>query len=148
MNGLRAFFLVCRSCRNVIDYAHVLATGEREAEEVVWRDETGTYAMNRTGFELRGFARSEIDTVRELADLIESAPAPVLGIAPRAEEEHALVYGPNLPAELRRKAEIMLEHWGEYNELFPPPSRKLARPERVTGRETRDASREEDNDPR
>ncbi len=127
--SLRAFFLVCRSCRNIIDYAHTLATAGTCDEEVTWRDESGRYGMNRTGFELRGFARSEMDTARELADLIEQAPAPVLAMTARVEDEHALVFGPHLPAELRRKAQIMQEHMGEYNELYPPPNRKLARGE-------------------
>lgn len=119
---LRAAACLFTTCRNFIQYEEALAQMEPEAEEVTWRDHTGTYTINRGGVELRAIARSEVDNVYELAKLIEQSPRPVLAMVTDPAEEDSFVYGPNVAAQLRRKAEIMLDRWEDYNELYPSPA--------------------------
>jgi hypothetical protein len=118
---LRALACGYTTCRNFIQYEEALAQMAPDEQEVVWRDHTGTYTINRGGVELRTIARSEVDNVYELARLIDQAPEPVVAMASDPAEEDSFVYGPNLAAELRRKAEIMLDRWEDYNELYPAP---------------------------
>jgi hypothetical protein len=118
---LRALACGYTTCRNFIQYEEALAQMAPDAEEPTWRDHTGTYVINRGGVELRAIARSEVDNAYELARLVEEAPEPVLAMVSDPAEEDSFVYGPNLAAELRRKAEIMLDRWEDYNELYPAP---------------------------
>lgn len=118
---LKALACLFTTCRNFIQYEEQLARRGPEEMEVVWRDHTGTYGISRAGVELRAIARSEVDNTYELANLIESAPEPILPIAPVPEEEDSFVFAPNVVEQLRRKAEIMLDRWEDYNELYPAP---------------------------
>ena len=118
---LRALACLFLTCRNFIQYEEALAQRPPEEEEVVWRDHTGTYIINRGGVELRTIARSEVDNAYELARLIEEAPRPVVAMTSDPAEEDSYVFGPDIAAQLRRKAEIMLDRWEDYNELYPAP---------------------------
>jgi hypothetical protein len=53
--------------------------------------------------------------------LVERAPAPVLAIAADGDEENSFVFAADLARQLREQARIMLDHWADYNELYPPP---------------------------
>jgi hypothetical protein len=118
---LKALACGYTTCRNFIQYEEALAQMAPEDQEVVWRDHTGTYVINRGGVELRTIARSEVDNAYELARLVEEAPEPVLAMVSDPAEEDSFVFGPHVVAELRRKAEIMLDRWEDYNELYPNP---------------------------
>jgi hypothetical protein len=121
--GYRLRALACgfTTCRNFIQYEEALAQRGPEEQEVVRRDHTGTYTINRGGVELRSIARSEVDNAYELARLIEQCPQPVLATAGDPAEEDSFVFGPEVAAQLRRKAEIMLDRWEDYNDLYPAP---------------------------
>lgn len=118
---LRALACLFLTCRNFIQYEEALAQMGPEDQEVVWRDHTGTYAINRGGVELRTIARAEVDNAYELARLVEEAPRPVVALVSDPAEEDSYVFGPALAAQLRRKAEIMLDRWEDYNEFYPAP---------------------------
>jgi hypothetical protein len=119
--SLKAFACVIQSCRNILEYEDTLASRGRYDETVTWHDFTGVYPINRSGHELRLIARAELDNVHALAKLIEEAPNPIIAIAATPEEENTFAFGPDLPAQLREKARIMLAHWHEYNEDYPAP---------------------------
>ncbi len=121
--GYRLHAMACLfiTCRNFVQYEEALAQMAPEENEVVWRDHTGTYTINRGGVELRTIARSEVDNVYELARLIDEAPCPVIASVTDPAEEDSYVFGPDVAAQLRRKAEIMLDRWEDYNELYPAP---------------------------
>jgi len=118
--SLKALAGVLTTCRNFVEYEHILSTRGRYEEEVWYRDQYGTGAYNRGGYELRQVARSELDNALALAELVEESPEPVLAMAASMEEEDALAFAPNLAEQLRRKARIMMAHWPLYNELYPP----------------------------
>ncbi len=109
-----------RTSRNFIEYEYVRSSRGPLEEEVWYRDQYATGAINRASYELRLLARAEVDNVLELATLIEEAEAPVIAMAANPSGEDSLTFSPELPAQLRRKAEIMLDHWHEYNQLYPP----------------------------
>ncbi|HEY3396232.1 MAG TPA: hypothetical protein VGM19_01110 [Armatimonadota bacterium] len=127
--GDRAQTLACvyTTCRNFIQYEEALAQRSPEEVEVIWRDQTGTYGLSRAGVELRAIARSELDNAYELAALLEQATAPILPLAATPEGEDSFVFSPDLTAQLRRKAELMLDHWAEYNEDYPAQPQVQAR---------------------
>ena len=67
-------------------------------------------------------ARREVDNTVQLLGLLQSTPQPLLDLAAVAEEETIMRLGPDLPAQLKRKIEIMNAHWTDYDRLFSPPN--------------------------
>jgi len=67
-------------------------------------------------------ARKEIDTMVNLKRLLESTNAPILDTAPTPAEETVMRLGPNLPAELKHKIDVMNAHWRDYDQLFTQPN--------------------------
>ncbi|MBI4023886.1 MAG: hypothetical protein HY360_02835 [Verrucomicrobia bacterium] len=119
---LKVLASVYLTCRNFIEYAHILATRKTDEEHVVVRDIYQMSAsMNRGRWELCALAREEMDNALALAELVEAASEPVLAMAPTMEEEDGLAFAPNLAEQLRKKASIMMAHWREFNELYPHP---------------------------
>ena len=124
--GLRvkAYHCVMRTLRNFIDYSHTLDVADPEHTYLVWRKERiGDNDINRASLELRNIARSEAENAVELALIIESTDRPVISMAAVAEEEDPFHFSPDLPLQLRRKHEIMMDHWPDYLELYPPMPR-------------------------
>jgi hypothetical protein len=74
---------------------------------------------DQRGIQLRKIAREELDNTQELIEIIESQPEPVVIHAHNADEESVFMLGPDLRGDLRRKMNIMLDHWQEYETLFP-----------------------------
>jgi hypothetical protein len=67
-------------------------------------------------------ARNEIDNAMRLRQLLLSAKGPLLDLAPTAAEETSRRLGPDLPAQLKRKMDIMNAHWEDYQRLFTTPN--------------------------
>jgi hypothetical protein len=67
-------------------------------------------------------ARKEIDNTVHLKRLLESTSAPILDLAPVAEEETIMRLGPDLVAQLQRKIDLMNAHWRDYDRLFTAPN--------------------------
>ena len=67
-------------------------------------------------------ARSEIDNAVKLKALLEGTQEPLIDTAPTAEEESIMRLGPDLPAQLKRKIDIMDGHWEDYKRLFTTPN--------------------------
>jgi aromatic ring-opening dioxygenase catalytic subunit (LigB family) len=67
-------------------------------------------------------ARNEIDSAMRLRQLLLSAKGPLLDLAPAAAEETSRRLGPDLPAQLKRKMDIMNAHWEDYQRLFTTPN--------------------------
>ncbi|MBU4367002.1 MAG: hypothetical protein KKF10_07690 [Verrucomicrobia bacterium] len=120
VKSLKALSSILLTCRNVIEYEHTLSIRNRCDEEVWYRDQYNTGALNRGSYELRLSARSEMDNALALAKLLESSSDPILITAPSAKREDSLTFGLGLIKELRRKAEIMMKYWPLYNQLYPP----------------------------
>jgi hypothetical protein len=65
----------------------------------------------------QNITRSEIDNAYELADLLEGYEERIFHVASQ-ENEDVFVFGPNLVSQIRRKAEIMLNHELDGNRVF------------------------------
>ncbi|MGP8244297.1 MAG: hypothetical protein ACLQVN_07235 [Bryobacteraceae bacterium] len=72
--------------------------------------------------DLMRLARNEIDNAMRLRQLLLSAKGPLLDLAPTSAEETSRRLGPDLPAQLKRKIDIMNAHWGDYTRLFTAPN--------------------------
>jgi hypothetical protein len=67
-------------------------------------------------------ARKEIDTAVRLQELLRDASAPLLDTAPTAAEETIMRLGPDLPAQLQHKIDVMNAHWRDYDRIFTVPN--------------------------
>ncbi len=132
---LKTLASVYLTTKNFIEYTYRLQTCETDEEHLVVQD---VYSMgggmNRGRWYLCTLARDEMDNALALADLLDESPTPLLAMAPDADGEDGLAFAPNLAEQLRKKAAIMLDHWKEYNALYPPPgsSDEQTRPASMT----------------
>jgi len=67
-------------------------------------------------------AREEIDNTVHLLRLLQSTPQPILDLAATPDEETIMRLGPDLPAQLKRKIDLMNAHWQDYDRLFTAPN--------------------------
>jgi hypothetical protein len=65
----------------------------------------------------QNITRSEIDNAYTLADLLEGHEAEIFQVTDEANED-VFVFGPHLVSQIRRKAEIMLNHELDGNRVF------------------------------
>jgi len=63
-------------------------------------------------------ARKEIDNTARLIELLEATSERVLYLAASQEEEDIKVLGPDVIDQLRKKIDIMNDHWQDYDRLF------------------------------
>ncbi|HEY9154868.1 MAG TPA: hypothetical protein VIM69_07055 [Opitutaceae bacterium] len=67
-------------------------------------------------------ARNEIDNTAHLLQLLQNTSEPILDLAPTSDEETIMRLGPDLPAQLKRKIDLMNAHWMDYDRLFTAPN--------------------------
>lgn len=72
--------------------------------------------------DLMATARKEIDNTVHLLGLLNSAKGPLLDLAPASGEETIMRLGPDLPAQLKRKIDLMNSKWEDYKRLFTAPN--------------------------
>jgi hypothetical protein len=72
--------------------------------------------------DLMEYARKEIDNTARLLRLLQSTKEPILDLAPVPAEETIMRLGPDLPAQLKRKIDLMNAHWMDYDRLFTAPN--------------------------
>jgi hypothetical protein len=72
--------------------------------------------------DLMATARKEIDNTVHLLRLLESTKEPLLDLAPTPGEETIMRLGPDLPAQLKRKIDLMNSKWEDYKRLFTVPN--------------------------
>ncbi len=72
--------------------------------------------------DLLDLARREIDNTVRLQRLLAGTKEPLLDLAPVAAEETIMRLGPDLPAQLKRKIDLMNAHWMDYDRLFTAPN--------------------------
>ena len=80
-------------------------------------DDNITYDMR--ALNMRKIAREELDNIAELIEILEAHPDEVLEDAHSPEEESPFMLGPDVVADLKRKLDIMLDHWHDYERLYP-----------------------------
>ncbi len=67
--------------------------------------------------------RWELDNTNELISLIKSSPVPLIQCAPDKSLEGALVMGPDLLDDLRKKVRIMLKYWRTAEDGYYRPTK-------------------------
>jgi len=107
------------TAQNVIRYQYALdiAHHPQYGWNVMDYDENILY--DQRGLQLRKIAREELDNIEELIGLIQSESEPVIIHARRPDEESVFMLGPDLIGDMRRKMNLMLDRWWEYEELYP-----------------------------
>ena len=121
--GQRLATLQClvRSAGDIVQYQaqldRVKALGGKPDPNPVLGAQSG---WDRT--DLMRLARNEIDNAMRLRQLLLSAKAPLLDLAPAPAEETIRRLGPDLPAQLKRKMDVMNAHWEDYKRLFTTPN--------------------------
>jgi hypothetical protein len=121
--GQRLAALQClvRSASDIVQYQaqldRVKALGVKPDPNPVLGAQSG---WDRT--DLMRLARNEIDNAMRLRQLLLSAKGPLLDLAPTPAEETIRRLGPDLPAQLKRKMDIMNAHWDDYRRLFTTPN--------------------------
>jgi hypothetical protein len=114
-----AYACLVKNAQNVIRYQYALDTVHHPqfGWNVMDYDENILY--DQRGVQLRKIAREELDNTQELIEILESQSEPVVIHAQSADEENVFMLGPDLAGDLRRKMNVMLDHWQEYETLFP-----------------------------
>jgi len=118
---LAALQCLVRGAGDIVEYQaqldRVKALGGKPDPNPVLGAESG---WDRT--DLMRLARDEIDNAMRLRQLLLSAQGPLLDLAPSPAEETIRRLGPDLPAQLKRKMDIMNAHWEDYKRLFTTPN--------------------------
>ena len=67
--------------------------------------------------------RWELDNVNELIRLMEQSPVPLIHHARDKAWEGSLIYGPDILANLKKKARIMVKHWRNAEQWYYRPTK-------------------------
>ena len=122
---LRALASVIRTCVNVPQFQAYMdrrkAAIEAEALTVTETPEWMPGEHERTW--VMDVFRDELDNVTELIALMRSAPGPLFRLAPDKAREDTFTFGPDLIDQLEKKRRIMLDHWLDFDDLYPRPNR-------------------------
>ncbi|MHB9131312.1 MAG: hypothetical protein ACYDBB_09510 [Armatimonadota bacterium] len=100
-------------------YQHALSIADQPRWGSNLMDFDDNIQWDQRTLELRKIARGELDNITELIDLLESAPGPVIAMTDKPELESVFWFGPSLVDDLKRKMDIMLNHWHEYEQMYP-----------------------------
>ncbi len=114
-----ALACLAENVKNTVMYQYALDTiGQPQyGPNMMDYDDNITYDLRTLN--LRKIAREELDNIGELIELIESVPGKVVAFADTPDAENPFMHGPDMVAQLRRKMTIMMDHWQEYEQLYP-----------------------------
>jgi hypothetical protein len=114
-----AYACLAETARNCIMYQYALDTADQPQFGPNMMDYDDNIVYDQRALGLRKIAREEVDNTVELLQILAAQKGPVLNYARRPAEESVFMLGPNLQADLRRKLDIMLNHWQDYERLYP-----------------------------
>ncbi len=117
---LGAFACALETARCAVLYQHALGIADQPRFAANPLDFDDNIQFDQRALEMRKIARSELDNTQELIDLIDAnAGNRLFDCADSPETESVFKLGPNLVEDLRRKREVMLDHWHDYERLYP-----------------------------
>jgi hypothetical protein len=113
--------LVCglTTAKHVIMFQYSLDIAEQPQYGPNMMDYDDNMICDMRALNQRKIAREELDNCAELIELIESQPEPLLQVASCPDEESVFVLGPHIVDDLKRKFNVMLDHWQDYERLYP-----------------------------
>lgn len=117
----RAGALAClaMNARNCIMYQYALDTAAQPLYGPNQIDYDDNILYDQRALSLRKIAREELDNTVELLELVEAHGRDVIEFARTPDEESVFRFGPDLVGDLRRKLDLMLDHWQDYETLYP-----------------------------
>jgi hypothetical protein len=116
---VRALACLAANVRHTVMYQYALHIAHQPQFGPNAMDYDDNIIYDHRALNMRKIAREELDNITELIELIESQPEKVLEYAACPEEESVFLLGPDLVADLKRKMAIMLDHWQDYERLYP-----------------------------
>jgi len=120
---LRALACLARTCSNMVQFQTLLddaraEVGEEGPVEKPWI--LDGYGDRQKMYDV---VRAEVDNAQDLIDVIESSPVPVIDTADDPAEEDTFALGPDLVDQIRHKIRTTMEHWLDFDRLYPRPNR-------------------------
>lgn len=107
------------NARHVIMYQYALDTAGQPQYGPNPADYDDNMINDMRSFGMRKVARAELDNTYELIKLIEKGGGKVIEHALAAEEESVFMLDADIVGALRHKAAVMLDHWHDYERLYP-----------------------------
>jgi hypothetical protein len=115
-----ALACLATTVKNIVMYQHALDTKDQPQYGPNPMDYDDNIIHDFRALSLRKIAREELDNIAELVEILNGHPGEqVVACAACPEEESVFRLGPNLVADLKRKMAIMMDHWHDYERLYP-----------------------------
>ncbi len=116
---LGVYACLVANARNVIMYQYALDTAAQPQYGPNPMDYDDNIIYDQRGLTFRKLARAELDNIYDLIAYLERAEDRVIEQASEPAEESVFMLDVDLVAALRHKCEVMLNHWQDYERLFP-----------------------------
>jgi len=107
------------NARHTIMYHYHLDTAHHDQYAPNPMDYDDNIIYDQRGVTFRKIARAELDNINALIAIIEKTDGKVIEHAATAEEESVFMLDVDIAAALRHKCEVMLNHWQDYERLYP-----------------------------
>lgn len=123
---VQVFSILVDNCRHALEFQYQLdfARNGRLRRPVEFQEHLTDITEWNT---IKRIARLEMDNATVLADLLDANPNEVLiDVADTPEEESIRVLSPNLSSQLRRKVQLMVRHWEDFERLFDEEKKEPA----------------------
>jgi len=115
-----ALACLAANIKNTVMYQYALDIKDQPQYGPNQMDYDDNVIYDQRALNLRKIAREELDNIAELVEILEPHPdEEVLASAACPEEENVFRLGPDLVGDLRRKMAIMMDHWQDYERLYP-----------------------------
>ncbi|OPZ28919.1 MAG: hypothetical protein BWZ02_01140 [Lentisphaerae bacterium ADurb.BinA184] len=105
--------------KNTVMYQYALDTARHPQYGPNMMDYDDNIIYDQRALALRKIAREELDNTAELLALLRESPGPILEHARHDAEQSVFMLGPELLADLEDKLAVMMNHWQDYERLFP-----------------------------
>lgn len=115
---IRALACVANTARNAIMYQYALDVADQPQYGPNPMDYDDNIVYDQRALTLRKIAREELDNITELVELLDANPG-TLVYAREEQQQSVFMLGPNVAEELRKKMNVMLDHWQDYETDFP-----------------------------
>lgn len=116
---LGAFACLAATVKHTVMYQCALDTAAQPQYGPNMMDYDDNILYDQRALVLRKIAREELDNMSELLDLLRAHPGALLEHARKPEEESVFMLGTDVAAAVERKMNVMLDHWQDYEQLYP-----------------------------
>ena len=114
-----ALTCLAANIKNTIMYQYALDTADQPQYGPNMMDYDDNMICDMRALNQRKIAREEFDNIAELVELIETHAEKLIDFADSEETESVFFLSPHIVDDLKRKLQIMLDHWQDYEQLYP-----------------------------